>query len=50
MEERGYSVFEALAHSDEEFAHYNEWIHPQMTFAHIKIGVGKNRKLSIISS
>lgn len=49
MEERGYSVFEALAHSDEEFTHYNEWIHPQITFAHIKIRIGKNRELSVIS-
>jgi uridine kinase len=48
MEERGYSVFEALAHSDKEFIHYNEWIHPQITFAHIKIWIGKNRELSFI--
>jgi uridine kinase len=48
MEERGYSVFEALAHSDKEFTHYNEWVHPQITFAHIKIWIGKNRELSVI--
>jgi uridine kinase len=48
MEECGYSVFEALAHSDEEFAHYNKWVHPQITFAHIKIWIGKNRELSIL--
>ena len=48
MEERGYSVFEALAHSDEEFAHYNKWVYPQITFAHIKIWIGKNRELSIL--
>ena len=48
MEERGYSVFEALAHSDEEFSHYNKWVHPQITFAHIEIWVGKNRELSIM--
>lgn len=48
MEERGYSVFEALAHSDEEFTHYNKWIHPQITFAHIQIWIEKNRELTVI--
>ncbi len=50
MEERGYSVFQALVHSDEEFASYNKWIYPQITFAHLKIWVGKARELSIIGS
>jgi uridine kinase len=49
MKERGYSVFEALAHSDEEFVCYNKWIYPQITFAHLKIWVGKNHELSILS-
>jgi uridine kinase len=48
MEERGYSVFQALIHSDEEFAAYNKWIYPQITFAHLKIWVDKKRELSIM--
>ncbi|MGD8993244.1 MAG: hypothetical protein PVI00_17430 [Desulfobacterales bacterium] len=47
MEERGYSVFEALKHSDEEFISYNKWISPQIIFADLKIWVDKNRELSI---
>ena len=47
MEERGYSVFQALVHSDEEFVSYNKWIYPQITFAHLKIWVDKQRELSI---
>lgn len=47
MEERGYSVFQALVHSDEEFVAYNKWIYPQITFAHLKIWVDKERELSI---
>lgn len=47
MEERGYSVFQALIHSDEEFVSYNKWIYPQITFAHLKIWVDKERELSI---
>ncbi len=47
MEERGYSVFEALAHSDQEFLSYNKWIYPQITFAHVKIWVDKKRQISI---
>ena len=47
MEERGYSVFQALIHSDEEFVSYNKWIYPQITFAHLKIWVDKKRELSI---
>jgi len=47
MEERGYSVFQALVHSDEEFVSYNKWIYPQITFAHLKIWVDKERELSI---
>jgi len=47
MEERGYSVFQALAHSDQEFLSYNKWIYPQITFAHVKIWVDKQRQLSI---
>ncbi len=49
MEERGYSVFQALAHSDEEFVFYNKWIYPQITFAHLKIWVGEQRELYIVS-
>ena len=49
MEERGYSVYQALEHSDEEFLFYNKWIYPQITFSHIKIWVGKQRELSILS-
>ena len=47
MEERGYSVFEALAHSDEEFDSYNRWIYHQITFADLLISVDKHRNLSI---
>lgn len=47
MEERGYSVFQALRHSDEEFAAYNKWIHPQIALAHLKIRVDKNREFLI---
>ena len=47
MEERGYSVFEALAHSDEEFASYNKWIYHQISFANLRISVGRERELSI---
>jgi len=49
MDERGYSVFQALAHSDEEFVYYNKWIYPQITFAHLKIWVGEQRELHILS-
>jgi len=49
MEERGYSVFQALAHSDEEFVFYNKWIYPQITFAHLKLRVGEQRELYVIS-
>ncbi len=49
MEERGYSVYQALQHSDEEFLFYNKWIYPQITFSHVKIWVGKQRELSILS-
>lgn len=48
MEERGYTVFQALKHSDEEFISYNKWISPQIEYANIKIRVGKNRQLSIL--
>lgn len=47
MEERGYSVIQALANSDEEFVFYNKWIYPQITFAHIKIWVGEQRELRL---
>jgi len=47
MEERGYSVFEAISHSDEEFASYNKWIYHQIFFANLRIAVGKQRELSI---
>ena len=47
MEERGYSVFEALSHSDEEFASYNKWIYHQIFFADLRISVSKQRELSI---
>ncbi len=50
MEERGYSLFQALAHSDEEFVFYKKWIHPQIKYAHLKIRVGKQRELSIASN
>jgi uridine kinase len=49
MEERGYSVFQALAHSDEEFVFYNKWIYPQITFAHLIIWVGEQRELNLAS-
>ena len=49
LDERGYSVFQALAHSDEEFIFYNKWIYPQITFAHLKIWVGEQRELNLIS-
>jgi uridine kinase len=49
MKERGYSVFQALEHSDEEFISYNKWVYPQIIFSHIKIWVGKKRELSILS-
>lgn len=49
MEERGYSVYQALEHSDEEFLFYNKWIYPQITFSHLRIWVGKQRELSIVS-
>lgn len=49
MEERGYSVFQALAHSDEEFVFYNQWIYPQITFAHLKILVGEQHELYVAS-
>lgn len=48
MEERGYSVFQALKHSDEEFVNYNKWILAQITFAHLKIWVDKNYELSVL--
>ncbi len=48
MEERGYSVFQALKHSDEDFVYYNKWIKVQMEFAHLKIWVGKNYTFSVI--
>ena len=47
LKERNYSVFEALAHSDEEFASYNKWIYHQISFANIRISVGRGRDLSI---
>ena len=47
LKERSYSVFEALAHSDEEFASYNKWIYHQISFANIRISVGPERDLSI---
>ena len=47
LNERGYSVFEALAHSDEEFASYNKWIYHQISFANLHITVGRERDLSI---
>ena len=47
LKERGYSVFEALAHSDEEFASYNKWIYHQISFANLLISVGRERELSI---
>jgi phosphoribulokinase len=47
LDERGYSVFEALAHSDEEFASYNKWIYHQISFANLRISVGRERDLSI---
>ena len=47
LKERGYSVFEALAHSDEEFVSYNKWIYHQISFANLRISVGRERELSI---
>ena len=47
LKERGYSVFEALAHSDEEFGSYNKWIYHQISFANLLISVGRERELSI---
>ena len=47
MQERGYTVFQALAHSDEEFISYNKWIYPQIIFADLKIWVDKDRELAI---
>ncbi len=47
LNERGYSVFEALAHSDEEFASFNKWIYHQISFANLRISVGRERELSI---
>jgi phosphoribulokinase len=49
MQERGYTVFQALAHSDEEFISYNKWISPQIEFADLKIWVDKNSELSILN-
>lgn len=49
MQERGYTVFQALVHSDEEFISYNKWISPQIEFADLKIWVDKNRELSILN-
>ena len=49
MAERGYSVFQALVHSDEEFSAYNKWIRPQLKYAHIIILVGEQWELSIQS-
>ena len=49
MQERGYTVFQALAHSDEEFISYNKWIYPQILFADLKIWVDKKRELSILN-
>ena len=49
MQERGYTVFQALAHSDEEFISYNKWIYPQITFSDVKIWVDKDRELSILN-
>ena len=49
MQERGYTVFQALAHSDEEFISYNKWIYPQIIFANLKIWVDKDRALSILN-
>ncbi len=49
MQERGYTVFQALAHSDEEFVSYNKWIFPQIAFADLKIWVDKERELSILN-
>ena len=49
MQERGYTVFQALAHSDEEFISYNKWISPQIVFADLKIWVDKNRELSLLN-
>ncbi len=50
MQERGYTVFQALAHSDEEFISYNKWILPQIAFADLKIWVDKKRELSILNA
>jgi hypothetical protein len=47
LNERGYSVFQALAHSDEEFVSYNKWIYHQISFADLYISVGRERELSI---
>ena len=49
MQERGYTVFQALAHSDEEFISYNKWIYPQIIFADLKIWVDKDRELAILN-
>ena len=49
MQEREYTVFQALAHSDEEFISYNKWISPQIEFADLKIWVDKYRELSILN-
>lgn len=48
MQERGYTVFEALSHSDAEFVSYNKWILPQIAFADLKIWVNKGREFSIL--
>jgi phosphoribulokinase len=49
MQERGYTVFQALANSDAEFANYKRWIYPQIGFADLTIHVSKDRKLSIMA-
>ena len=40
MEERDYTVFQALHHSDSESRAYDRWIHHQIEFADIKLEVG----------
>ena len=47
MEERGYDVFQALTHADNEVVMYYRWIHHQIEFANVIIRINQDWGLTI---
>lgn len=47
MRERGYTVFDALAHADDESRSYDRWIHHQIETADLLLAVGQNWEIQI---